>query len=212
MAILNDGINGGFTGKVGSVIGYQLNGKWIIKGLPKLNKKNKIGSQEQKICRYRFTVMQHFLSAVLGYIKIGFNLESKAKMISAHSAAKSYNMLHAFNVDNEIDFTKIVLTYGKLPGAENPQHFIDDAGLHFTWAEQHLTPHQRRDDQVMLLAYNAETGSAYFMCSGSRRNSGKETLQINRLKKGSQYHTWISFIADDRMSISMSTYVGLITY
>lgn len=39
MALLNDGINGGFTGKAGSIIGYQLNGKWIIKGLPKLSKK-----------------------------------------------------------------------------------------------------------------------------------------------------------------------------
>ncbi|MFC3561620.1 DUF6266 family protein [Pedobacter jamesrossensis] len=212
MAILNDGINGGFTGKVGSVIGYQLNGKWIIKGLPKPSKKNKIGSQKQKVCRQRFTVMQNFLSAVIGYIKIGFNLERKARMITAHNAAKSYNMLHAFDDNNEIDYTKIVLTYGDLVGAENPQHFIDDVGLHFTWSEQHLTPYERQSDQVMVLAYNAKNNTAYCLFSGSRRSSGKETLPNKSLEKGSDYHTWISFIADDRMNISMSTYVGCITY
>ncbi|MFD2338304.1 hypothetical protein ACFSNA_18085 [Pedobacter mendelii] len=46
MAILNNGINGGFTDKVGSVIGYQLNGKWVIKGLPKASKKKQIGSEQ----------------------------------------------------------------------------------------------------------------------------------------------------------------------
>lgn len=69
MAILNDGINGGFTGKAGSVIGYQLNGKWIIKGLPRLSRKNKKGTVEQNACRNKFTLMQMFLSKVLGYIR-----------------------------------------------------------------------------------------------------------------------------------------------
>ena len=59
--MLNDGINGGFTGKVRSVIGYQLNGKWIIKGLPKVSRKNKIGTEKQNLSRRKFTLMQLFL-------------------------------------------------------------------------------------------------------------------------------------------------------
>ena len=132
MAILNDGINGGFTGKVGSVIGYQLNGKWVIKGLPKVSRKNKIGTEKQNLSRRKFTLMQLFLREVLGYIRIGFNLEAKKRMMTAHNVAKSLNMLQAFNEDNTIDFSKITLTYGNLTGAQSSSHFADDAGIHFT--------------------------------------------------------------------------------
>jgi len=38
-ALQNNGINGGFPGKEGSIIGYQVNGKCIIRGLPKSSKK-----------------------------------------------------------------------------------------------------------------------------------------------------------------------------
>jgi hypothetical protein len=212
MAILNDGINGGFTGKVGRVVGYQLNGKWVIKGLPKSSKKNKRGSANQNVCRKKFTIMQHFLSSVLGFIKVGFNLESKAKKMTAHNAAKSYNMLHAFNDVNEIDYIKIGLTYGNLTGAKDPQHFSDDSGLHFKWTDQELTDYERSYDQVMLLAYHEKENHAYYILSGARRKDGFDTLEIPDFEKGKDFHTWLSFIADDRMSISMSSYVGLITY
>jgi hypothetical protein len=39
MAILEDGPNGGFRGKVGSVYGYNLNGKCVIRGARKKSTK-----------------------------------------------------------------------------------------------------------------------------------------------------------------------------
>ncbi len=35
MAVLKNGANGGFSGKVGSIVGYELNGQDVIRGLPK---------------------------------------------------------------------------------------------------------------------------------------------------------------------------------
>ncbi|MNL13348.1 hypothetical protein D3C87_1342520 [compost metagenome] len=38
MAILKAGINGPFSGKVGSVVGYELNGQTVIRSLPAIVK------------------------------------------------------------------------------------------------------------------------------------------------------------------------------
>jgi hypothetical protein len=208
MAILKDGVNGGFTGKVGSVIGYQLNGKWVIKGLPKLSKKNKKGTDKQNKCRSKFTTIQTFLSYVLDFIRVGFNLEAKAKGMSAHNFAKSYNMLHAFNGNGEIDYSRIKLAQGKLLGPADAAVQVHQNGLLFCWDQQISAGYERRSDQVMLLAFHAEGGFAYRRLSGNRRSAGQELLEIPRERISMGYHTWMAFIADDRQSISDSIYLG----
>jgi len=212
MAILKDGVNGGFTGKVGSVIGYQLNGKWVIKGLPKYSKKNKKGTGKQNSCRSKFTLMQYFLASVLDFIRVGFNLEAKSKGLSAHNLAKSYNMLHAFNADGQIDYAKIRLSQGKLIGPENPAAAAHKAGILFSWDPGLQADYERRYDQVMLLAFDAEGGRAYNSVSGNRRSIGQEVLVIPESKKAKRFHTWIAFISDDRQSISNSVYLGEVAF
>ena len=212
MAIFKDGINGGFTGKVGSVIAYQLHGKWVMKGMPKPSAKNKKGSDSQKACRSAFTKMQTFLSPLIGFIRVGFNLESKLRQMTAHNVAKSYNMLHAQDSDGEIDCSKVRLTFGNLIGAENPTVVAADIGFHFAWINNANSKHIRTLDQVMLVAYDVQAQEALYLLSGARRKMQTETLSIPPHLKGHEFHTWISFISDDRESIAMSTYTGSLIF
>ncbi|MFD0939098.1 DUF6266 family protein [Pedobacter boryungensis] len=208
MATFNNGINGGFNGKVGSTIGYQLNGKWVMRSLPKLSPKNKKGSANQRACRSGFTKMQHFLSPVIDFIRVGFNLESKLRQMGAHNVAKSYNMLNALDANGAIDYSKICLTFGNLRGVENHSIAQDDIGFHFSWTDNSENTWIRTTDQIMLLAYNVNDKRAYCKLSGARRETGFDSLLIPSLEKGNEFHTWISFIADDRQGISMSSYAG----
>ena len=208
MAIFKQGINGGFTGKVGSVIGYQLNGQWVMKALPKSSVKNKKGTAQQKRCRFGFTRMQHFLKPLITFIRVGYNLESKLRMMTAHNAAKSYNMLNALDANGEIDCAKVCLTLGSLLGAEKPNVVKDDVGLHFSWENNTANNSIRETDQVMVIAYNVKAQRTYFKLSGARRIDGMETIEIPAFEKDNELHTWISFISDDRQSIAMSSYTG----
>ncbi len=210
MAILEDGPNGGFSGKVGSVIGVIRFGTAIIRGMPRISRKNKKGSPAQNVSRSRFTQMQYFLKPVLYFIRVGFNLEAKSRSMTAHNAAKSYNMLNAFNDEGNIDYSKIVLSFGNLPGALNATVAKDDAGLHFTWDDNTNKNWELETDQVMLLAYDPANNSAFMMLSGARRTAKMETLQIHERASTNEFHTWIAFISDDRQRISMSTYVGVV--
>ncbi|WP_293782943.1 DUF6266 family protein [uncultured Pedobacter sp.] len=208
MGKIENGINGGFTGSVGAVTGYYLNGKWVIRSKRRKSIKNKTGSADQKACRSRFTIMQTFLSPIVAFIRIGFNLESKKRMMTAHNVAKSYNMLNAQNAGGEIDYAAVRLTFGNLSGAEGIKVEHDDAGVHFSWRDNSNGYHNRKYDQVMLMAYDVENKMAFFETSGARRFKERESLEIPSLYKEKTFHTWMAFISDDRMEISMSTYCG----
>ncbi len=199
---------GSFKGKMGNAVSYQLNGKNVVRSLPRKSVKNKRGSEAQNIGRSKFIKVQHFLRPVLHFIRVGFNMEARLRQMSAHNVAKSYNMLNAFNSEGEIDYSKVLVSFGNLAGAVDVAVEQDDAGLHFSWknnSEPHLV---RSDDQVMLLAYSPNDGSAEMILSGARRKAGYETLAWDGFKEGKEIHIWIAFISDDRQQISMSTYVG----
>jgi len=212
MAIVTGSAMGTFKGKIGNSVSYQLNGKNVVRSLPRTSAKNKRGSALQNLYRSRFTEMQDFLRPALYFIRIGFNMEARSRQMSAHNAAKSYNMLNAFSPEGEIDYSKVLVSFGNLAGAKEVTVTQDDAGLHFSWVNYPSTETARRFDQVMLLAYCPDIKEAYFVISGAKRKTGQETLEIENEAKGKELHTWIAFISDDRQQISMSTYTGLVTF
>lgn len=225
MATITNGIAGGFSGKTGPVVGYYRLGKWCMRAIPKKSSKNKRGTPAQKESRSTFTKTQHFLSPILSFIRVGFNMEARAKQITAHNLAKSYNMLNAFNADGEFDYSKALVSYGKLPGALDAIVEKDDVGLHFSWTNNSSETLAQSSDQVMLLAFNDTAHQVYannklitrkdeaiYLLSGARRKTGKETLEIPSRLKNNVFHLYISFISDDRESVSMSKYVGEITF
>jgi len=216
MAILHGGPNGGFSGKAGSIVGYQQYGKWVIRGLPKYSKKNKKGSLNQNICRSKFSKMQNMLRPLLPYIRIGFNLEAKRNGNSAHNSAKSWNMLNAFNEDGEINYASFRFSMGDLPEAVDVavEERVDQ--LIFTWRDNSKDAsgnwHLREDDQVMIMIYDSKTNSSFGTMSGARRSSEREVIVIERFKNATDHHIWISFISDDRQRIANSCYVGMVRF
>lgn len=217
MAILKVGPLGGFTGKTGEAVCYMLNGKWVIRSLPTPSKKNKIGTAKQKAARAKFTIMQHFLGAVLYFIRVGFNLESKLQQNSAYNAAKSYNMLNAFNADGEIVYEQVCLSYGNLTGAVGVEVQSDDVGFHVTWTDNSYSSGDptlliSSEDQVMLLAYDPVDKQSSFITAGATRGLGKETLALEEDLKGKSFHLWIAFISENRDRIATSTYLGEKTF
>ena len=216
MAILNGGPNGGFSGKAGSIVGYQQYGKWVIRGLPKYSKKNKKGSLNQNICRSKFSKMQNMLRPLLPYIRVGFNLEAKRNGNSAHNSAKSWNMLNAFNEAGEINHSAFRFSMGDLPEAVDVavEERVDQ--LIFTWRDNSKDAsgnwHLREDDQVMIMIYDSKTNSSFGTMSGARRSSEREVIVIERFKNATDHHIWISFISDDRQRIANSCYVGMVRF
>lgn len=217
MATIKEGINGGFSGKAGTVVGYYRMGKWIIRALPKKSRKNKRGSVQQNTCRAKFTAMQLFLKPLLPFVRTGFNMEGRVRQMTAHNAAKSHNM-HAFTEDDRIDYRKVLISYGKLPGADSVAVESCDAGLQVSW-DPKLTVapgdvQSNSFDQVILLAYylvadKDDKGIRVFgRPTGARRKTGTDVIEIPPFRKGKSFHVWMAFVSDNREWVSTSQYLG----
>ncbi len=211
MAILDGGPNGGFRGKVGSVVGYLRYGNYVIRGLPKRKKRKCKPTEKQAVNRAGFNAVQHFLSPLLPFIRVGYKLEARAKHMSAHNAAKSNMMLSALNPAGELVYSKINLSVGDLTGVNEARIAVDEQGLQVSWENPQRDEGAGDNDQVMLALYCVELHSASFILSGARRSAGHESLTLKSFAAGYCYHVWIAFIADDRQRISTSTYINTVS-
>ncbi len=214
MAILNNGPNGGFKGKVGSVVGYNRKGADVIRSLPKKSRKKP--SKKQQYNRGTFAMVQLFLSPFTVFIRAGFDLESQKGTGSAFNKATSINNINRIwkgvFPDIEIDYPKVCLSMGTLTGVKDPSVTADDAGLHFNWTNNEDEEGVGYNDQIMLAAYIPQIDSAFFVLSGARRSEGSEMMKLPSKIKGMEIHTWMSFVSDDRKRISMSTYSGSLIF
>ena len=215
MGILPGGPNSGFSGKAGSYIGYYRLGKWVIRGIPKLSAKNKIGSADQNANRSRFTQVQHFLKPIIPFIQMGFQQEARRKGNTAHNSASSWNLLNSFDENGQLDFARTRVSLGSLPGAEEATARFEDGKIVFTWANNSVYTRSsgmvvpRETDTVMLLAYNVKLPYIYITRSGARRSAENDSLAVSSAIKD-EWHTWIAFITDDRENVSNSEYLGVV--
>ncbi len=91
MAIIKNGANGTLSGKAGSVVFVTNGNTTYARGLPQKSKKKPTAEQIES--RTRFTLVQKFLSHMLGLIQVGFKNYKPNK--KAYGNAMSYNLNNA---------------------------------------------------------------------------------------------------------------------
>jgi len=208
MATMKNDLWGGFSGKIGNVVGVSRNGAFYLRSLPVQVKKSE--SKKQIAQRNRFSVTHAFLQTCISFIRIGFQSEARA-MRSAFNAAMSYNILHAVKVeapDFEIDYPNVLVSKGPLPTSSILQASISEGALHVQWdatCEGKATEH----DQVMILACNPEKKSAVYDLYTGKRGSLTSQLQLPSQWQGDTVEAYIAFMsANDFTLVSDSQYAG----
>ncbi|WP_316797906.1 DUF6266 family protein [Pedobacter frigidisoli] len=211
MGIMVDGPNGGVSGKFGSVVGYKRYGKWVVRGLSKAPKKKRKPSAKQKTCRDRFATVQHFLKMITSFVRITYRLEGIKNQMSAHNVAKSNILRNALNSEGQIMYEKVEISHGSLPGIVDEVVRHDDDGIHIHWTDNSRIGNASSKDQLLFLVYDVENDDAQPCLSAARRDVGYQQLILDKhYTAGRNYHLWVSFISDDRMTIATSTYLGMI--
>lgn len=205
MAILKNGANGGFSGKVGSVVGYELNGQDIIRALPKKRTK-KLGETEQRN-RAKFALTQRWLQPLLAYLRIGF--KNYAPTYQGFIAAKSYNSKHALRENQDgssyVDPALALLSFGSLTLPQSMSLERQADKIVVTWSE---TGNYQSLDLAMLIAYIPETGEVSMDTAAAKRHSGIATLAMPHNPDSHAIQVYIAFVASDHSAQSNSYYTG----
>lgn len=218
MARLKNGILGPLIGKLANVVGYERLGQAVVRMEPRKTKKKKPRSDAQKAVNLRFKIVKSFISSLNGFVNVGFRQDVAGTTKIPENGAVSYNFKHAVMgeyPDLSLDYSKVLVCKGKLPGPENAVVELEGDILKFKWDVNPGWSNKLKRDQVMMLAYLPGNDRANYWLSGARRSAGADELEvpIQRQARGAAVkdefiETYIAFISDDRQSISDSVYVG----
>jgi len=203
--------DGEFTGKEGNTVSYLLKGKKV---------RRTIGANDgprsaRQLAIYQLTRdINLFLQPVKEFLRIGFELANKGSNMSTTNMAYSHifnNAIKGEYPDREIDFTKVLLSKGKMKETPGQQVKAVESGLEFSWSPQ-LLGNMSWDDTVMLVAYMPALNDSQYLLSGGRRNGGTEILNLTGIPDETLIHTYVSFISANRKIISDSVYTGSIIW
>jgi hypothetical protein len=211
MARLENGANGGFRGKAGSIIGFKWGDNYYIKGLPKKSKKKPTASQVA--CRSKFGYTSSFLKTFTEIVKITFKHYPGGK--TAQSSAHSYLMNKAVKgefPDFTIDYSAVLLSYGDLPAEDSIELIQEGNGiLSFSWKNSWNGKKARHSDSFMVIVYEPRERILQGGTSIGSRGQGKADLKLPEYLLGKLVQVYIAFISDDRKLCSNSKYLGEIT-
>lgn len=208
MGKISQGILGGFSGKVGNVIGGNWKGIDYMRVRPASVANPQTDGQVDQ--RSKFSTVLQFLQPLKGFIKIGFR--NYAVKMTEFNSAMSYNVQNAVigvYPDFIIDFDSALLSRGGLTAALNPTVSSPAAGqVEFNWVDNSIDGNARPTDLAMVLAYNPTRNEAVFINNGAARSAGTQTLTVPNQYSGDTVHTFIAFISADGKDVSNSRYVG----
>lgn len=201
------GINGAWSGKVGDVIGYVLNGQSIMRG--KARKSSKKITDLTINNRGKMKLLSKFFEKMKEVLKMSFTPESRGTVHNWYNLAVSYNNPSAIKgkfPDLEIDYPNVVLSRGDLKQPVNVTLERTDKGVRFAWD---LTDKDKvNHDQTMLVAYFPKINDVKYLIGGKKRRDGSDTLEISENLINLEMILYISFVTNNRQEFSNSLYAG----
>ncbi|MDH2208734.1 DUF6266 family protein, partial [Empedobacter sp. GD03644] len=125
MAEIKKGILGGFSGKVGTVVGVNWRGKDIIRSLPKKSKKRPTDLQLMQQIKFKKVI--GFLQPIRPVLNLYFG--NRVGLKSRYNIATSYTLSNALDMVNDLPvivLERVLVSKGDLVGFLQPT--IDTAG------------------------------------------------------------------------------------
>lgn len=207
MGTLKNGLFGGFSGKVGNVVGAKWRDIEYIRSLP--TKLNDPKSRRQVKQRSKFSVTLNFQKTITSFLHIGFKEFANGRM-TAFNAASSYNMKNGTKSGPEgieLDFSNVLVSRGSLCPAIGVNVKVVDDEFQFRWGttfKENASP----NDIAMVLAYNSTKVESVYDINAGKRNSLATNIKLPQSWKGDIIVTYITFKSEDGSQVSDSVYAG----
>jgi hypothetical protein len=202
--------NNGFSGRLGNTVTYLLNGQMVMR---RIGTHRKPSSPKKRPSQQVTILVNNFLKPIRALVKIGFQQEAIIARKTGYTMATIFTRANAIKgvyPEQEIDFEKVMFTRGNLPATENVTAIVVPGGILFSWDHEAVELAQHAHDRSILIAYNVDTGAAYYELNGNRRHQGSDTLYLPNFKHKVKLQTYIAFISANQLITSNSLYVGIL--
>ena len=211
MGKISQGVLGGFSGKVGNIIG----GSW--KGIDYMRiKPSNVANprtQGQVDQRTKFANVLNFLQPMTEFLRVGFKLY--AIKMTQFNSAMSYQLQNAITgayPDFLIDYTKVLVSKGALLRAEDATGVSTEVGIvKLSWTDNSASGGAKATDKALIMLYNEDKKVAVYDTAGAVRTAGTQNLPVPVDFSGDEIQAYLGFISEDGTEVSNSVYVGAIT-
>lgn len=209
MGTISKGILGGFSGKVGNVVG----GNW--KGIDymrsKAARRNFKPTQPQLEQQLKFALAVRFIQTITALVEISFGDFAVRK--TGFNSAVSYTLKNAvtgtYPVFN-LQFADVLVSRGDLPNVLAPTVTVAAGGLvTWAWTDNSGVGIARPTDKALLVVHSPALNQSIYTTGSAGRSALSDTLNLASFS-GQDVHCWIGFISEDGQNVSTSLYNGMI--
>ena len=197
MAKLHQGILGGFSGTVGTVIGYRRNNQWFMRTKPRFVANPR--TETQQAHRRQFGDMVSLASKLLPALKVGMRHYAPQHAMTAGNAFVHLNWVK----DGAISLKDMKLSVGPVPMVTFTEMTVEDGVLTLKW-DKNLHHHgAKNEDTIKIYAYSEEQGLTQCVATAERRSRRLSTLLPDAFRDA---HLW-ALIEDPMGRTSESQYL-----
>ena len=210
MGTIKQGILGGFSGKVGTVVGSSWKGLSYMRGQAQSVKNPRTAKQMAQ--RDKFALALSFIRPIQSFIKVGF--KTYAVHQSEFNAAMSYTLKNAIKgtyPSFTIDYAQAMVSRGSLAKPLNIQKQNNDNEIAVSWQDNSGTANALDTDFAMIMAYNADKQEAVYDMTSTCRGDEGSSLRYPSDWVGDTAHVYLAFVSEDGTLVSDSEYVGSMT-
>jgi len=207
MGQIRKGVLGGFSGKVGTVVGGDWKGISYMRSLPgKVRNPRSLLQQSQ---RTKFAVTVNYLKPMNSVLRLGWKLYANGQ--STINAATSYTIENAVTgtyPDYSIDASKVLISRGGLTSAFNATATASNRVVELVWDDNSGVNDAKQTDRALIAIVNRAEGEAITYSEGAERMTGMQTVALPDRWSGDTVDAYLGFISEDGREVANSIYLG----
>ncbi|MCE5331492.1 MAG: DUF6266 family protein [Bacteroidales bacterium] len=210
MGTIKQGILGGFSGKVGTVIGGSWKGISYMRSQAQSVKNPRTDGQLSQ--RSKFALALDFLKPLTDIVRTGFKLYTNKQ--TAFNAAMSYTLANAISgdyPDYELNFASALISRGSLTSATNGVATSANGSVTVTWGDNTGVGTAKATDKALIAVLNADKGEAVTVSAGEARSTVTQTVSVPADWVGEEVQVYLGFISADAKEVANSVYLGAVT-
>src|SRR5512133_1568253 len=211
MGTFKQGIYGGYSGKVGNVIGSSWKGINVMRIMPASVSNPQ--TEPQLAQRQKFSLTMNFLQPLSEFLKTGF--KNYAVKMTGINAAMCYNIKNAITgvyPNAAINYPNVLVSRGSLPAALNQVAASTVAGtVLFTWDDNSDESGASALDKSLIVIYNPVKHQAVTIGQLAERADGTQTVTVPDSFSGDQVQCYIGFINVKGDEVASSRFAGAVT-
>ncbi|TDX86158.1 DUF6266 family protein [Epilithonimonas xixisoli] len=208
MATFNKGILGGFSGKVGTVVGANWRGKDVMRSLPKPSQKEPTEKQLLQQAKFKLAVafLQPLKTIQSQYFGSGSGVKSRVNMATSYTINEATQVVAGVP---ELVYNKVLITKGELTGFQNAILSTQAGGfLELEWEDNSTQGNASPTDEVSLVSYCKDLNDFQIFESIVMRSDLIAGVTLPSFCTGKSVEVWAFLNTEKRTFASNSFYLG----